>query len=57
MGIIIPVYKKGEKKECITFPTNYVHYFIQHPVVNVNSICKGNYRGSSMRISTQQDNY
>jgi predicted DNA-binding protein len=30
---------------------------IQHPVVKVNSICRGNYWGSSLCISKQQINY
>jgi len=30
--------------------------FVQHPAVKVNSICRGNYWGSSMLISTQQVN-
>ena len=36
------------------------HNFVthtQHPVVKVNSICSGNYWGSSVWISTQQVNY
>ena len=36
---------------------NYVQNFIQHPAVEVNSIWRGNYWGSSMWISTQQLNY
>ena len=32
---------------------SYVQHFIQHPAVKVNSICRGNYWGSSMRILTQ----
>jgi len=40
----------------ITF-TNHLQNFIQHPAVKVNSICEGNYRGSSMWISTQQVDY
>jgi hypothetical protein len=31
--------------------------FFQHPAVKVNSICRGNYWGSSMWLSTQQVNY
>ena len=40
----------------ITF-ANYVQNFFQHPAVKINSICRGNYWGSSMWISTQQVNY
>jgi len=37
--------------------TNYVHYYIQHPAVKVNSICRGICGGSSTWIPTQQVNY
>jgi hypothetical protein len=36
----------------ITF-SNYVQNFVQHPALKVNSICGGNYWGSSMWIPTQ----
>ena len=36
----------------ITF-VNYVQNFVQHPALKVNSICRGNYGGSSMWIPTQ----
>jgi len=36
---------------------NYVHNSIQHPAVNVNSICRGNYWGTSVWVLTQQINY
>jgi len=57
-SIVVPMYKKGDKRECylkryITF-ANYVQNFIQNPAVKVNSICRGNYWGSPMWISTQQ---
>ena len=37
-------------------PTTYkiLLFYILHPTVKVNSICRGNYLGSSMWISTQQ---
>jgi len=35
----------------------YVQNFIQHPAVKINSICRGNYWGSSLWISTLQVNY
>ena len=34
----------------------YIYNFIQHPAVKVNCICRGNYWGSSVWISMQQDN-
>jgi hypothetical protein len=36
---------------------NYKQNFVQHPAVKVNSICRGNYWGSSVWILTQQVNY
>ena len=36
---------------------NHLQNFIQHPALKVNSICEGNYRGSSMWFSTQQVDY
>jgi hypothetical protein len=36
---------------------NTIQNFTQHPVVRANSICTGNYWGSSVWISTQQINY
>ena len=32
---------------------NYVQNFVQHPALKVNSICRGNYWGSSMWILMQ----
>ena len=37
--------------------SNYVQNFVQHPAVKINSMCRGNYWGSSMWISTLQVNY
>jgi hypothetical protein len=60
-SIIVPIYKNGDKTDYqlqghITFANN-IQIFIQHPVFKVNSICRANYWGSSMWISTQQVNY
>ena len=60
-SIVVPIYKKGDKTNC----SNYMAHlfcqlhtkFIQHPALKVNSICRGNYCGSSMWILTQQVNY
>ena len=32
---------------------NYIQNFVQRPALKVNSICRGNYGGSSMWILTQ----
>jgi len=47
--IIVPICMKGDKTDRsnyfyrhITF-VNYIQNFIQHPAVNVNSTCRGNY--------------
>jgi hypothetical protein len=36
---------------------NYVQNFIQHPALRFNSMCRGNYWGSSVWISTQEVDY
>ena len=36
---------------------NILQSFIQHPALKVNSICEGNYRRSSLWLSTQQVDY
>jgi len=58
-AIIIPMYQKGDKTDCSTQAYQFccVQNFIQHPAVKVNSICRGNYWGSSMWSLTQQVNY
>jgi hypothetical protein len=60
-SIIVPIHKKGIKQIVITIGrttfANYIQNFIQHPALEVNSICRGNYGGSSMWISTQYFNY
>ena len=59
VSIIVPIHKKGDKTDCNNYrgishlPSN-LQTFIQHPALKVNSICEGNYRGSSMWLSTQQ---
>ena len=54
--LITSVWKKEklpeEWKESIVIPI-----FIQHPAVKFNSICKGNYWGSSMWLLTQKVDY
>ena len=60
-SIIVPIHKKGDKTDC----NNYrlfqfcqpLQNFIQHPALKVDSICEGNYRGSSMWLSMQQVDY
>jgi len=58
-SIIIPIHKKGDKTDCNNYMghinfANHLQNFIQHSALKVNSICEGNYRGSSMWLSTQQ---
>jgi hypothetical protein len=59
--IIVSIYKKDDNTDCINYRaydfTNYVHNYIQHPAVKVNSICRKIYWGSSTWILTQQVNY
>jgi hypothetical protein len=61
-SIIAPIYKHNKHSvrvvtaEAYQF-ASYAQNFIQHPTVKANSICRGNYWGSSMWILTQQNNY
>jgi len=59
--IIVPIYKKSDKTVCskcrgMSFVI-CVQNNIQHPAVKVNSICGGNFWGSSVWITTQRVNY
>jgi hypothetical protein len=56
---IVPIYKKGDYSNYrgISFFVSYLENFIQHPAVKLNSICRENYRGSSVWILKQQVNY
>jgi hypothetical protein len=59
-SIIVPIHKKKDKTDCKNYRAYYFRQtqnFIQHPAVKINSICEGNYRGSSMWLSTQQVEY
>jgi hypothetical protein len=56
-SIIVPVYKKGDETDCsnyrsISLFVNCIQNSIKHPSVKVNPICRGNYWGSSVWVST-----
>jgi hypothetical protein len=47
-SILVPIHKKGLKLIVLFIGTyhftKHIQNFIQHPALNVNSICEGNYR-------------
>jgi hypothetical protein len=55
-SVIVPIYKKVIKEIVVIIKAfhfvNYIQNSIQHSCVKVNSICRGNYWGSSVWIST-----
>jgi len=54
-SIIVHIHKRGIKQIVIIIGAYHFFQsqnFIQHPALKVNSICEGNYRGSSMWLST-----
>jgi hypothetical protein len=56
-SIVVPVYKKGDKTDssnyCGISPfISYIQNSIKHPSVKVNPICRINYWGSSVWVST-----
>ena len=53
---------RGTKTDCNNYRgrsllPNYIRNIVQHPSLKVNSICRGNYWGSSMWVPTQQVDY
>ena len=62
VSTIVSIFKMGDK----TYSSNYrgiwlcqlsTKFYPTSCAVNVNSLCRGNYLGSTMWISTQQVNY
>jgi len=61
-SITVPIYKSGNETDCSTYRyipllSTTCKILSTQPAVKVNSICRGNYWGLSMWISTQQVNY
>jgi hypothetical protein len=62
--ITVTIYNKADKTDCSNYlfyitiyHNNYIQNFVQHPAVNGNSICRGNYWGLLVWILTQHINY
>lgn len=59
--IITPIYKKSDNNKPLVIIEEYFCYqrknIIQHSYVTVNSICKGNYCGTALKIRAQYQNY
>jgi hypothetical protein len=51
-SITVSIHEKGDKTDCSNYSISLLPtmYNIQHPALKVNSICRGNYWGSSMWI-------
>jgi hypothetical protein len=55
-SIIVPIYKKGHKTECInTTAINFIQNFIEYPSLKVKSKYKWKYWGSSVCVTDVTD--